>query len=63
MENDSLYGNEEEFEKSYTVTTHNKHIFVRPKKVYLLREKCLFGGKVLILGSGGFRILGIDYTE
>ena len=31
--------------------THNKHIFVRPKKVGLLWGKCLFGGKVLILGS------------
>ena len=25
-----------------TVSTHNKHIFVRPKKVYLLWEMCLF---------------------
>ena len=42
--------------------THNKHIFVRPKKMCLLWEKCLFGEKVLIPGSGGFRILGIVYT-
>ena len=26
-----------------TVPTHNKHIFVRPKKMCLLWEKCLFG--------------------
>ena len=32
---------------------------MRLKKVCLLWEKCLFGEKVLILGSGGFRILGI----
>ena len=43
------------------LTTHDKHIFVRPKKVCLLWEKCLFRGKVLILGSGGFCILGIVY--
>ena len=43
----------------YTVPSHNKHIFVRPKKVCLLWEKCLFGEKVLIMRSGGFRILGI----
>ena len=34
---------------------------MRPKKC-LLWEKILFGEKVLILGSGGFRILGIVYT-
>ena len=45
-----------------TVHPHNKHIFVRPKKVCLLWGKCLLGGKVLIWGSGGFRILGIVYT-
>ena len=45
-----------------TVPTHDKHIFVRSKKVCLLWEKCLFGEKVLILGSGGFRILSIVYT-
>ena len=32
---------------------------MRLKKVCLLWEKCLFGEKVLILGSGGFRILSI----
>ena len=37
-----------------TVPTHNKHIFVRPKKVCLFWEMCLFWGNVLILGSGGF---------
>ena len=41
-----------------TVPTHNKYIFVRLKKVWLLREKCLFGEKVFIFGSEGFRILG-----
>ena len=42
--------------------THNKHIFVRPKKVFFLWEKCLFGEKALNFGSGGFRIIGIVYT-
>ena len=42
--------------------TYNKHIFVRPKKVCLLWERCLFAERVLILSSGGFRILGIVYT-
>ena len=38
------------------MSTDSKHIFVRPKKV------CFFWGSVLILRSGGFRILGIVYT-
>ena len=36
-----------------TVPSHNNHIFMRPKKVCLLWEKCLFREKVLIIGSGG----------
>ena len=47
---------------SETVPTHNKHIFVRPKKVCLLWENCLFGGKLLISGSRRFRILVIVCT-
>ena len=31
-----------------TVPTHNKHIFVRPKKVCLFREMCLFWESFLI---------------
>ena len=45
-----------------SMPTHNKHIFVRPIKVCLLWEKCVFGEKVLIFGSGGFRVSGIVYT-
>ena len=45
----------------YNVTNHNKHIFVKPKKMCLFWEICLFWGNVLILGSGGFRI-GIVYA-
>ena len=35
----------------YTVPTHNKHIFVGPKKMCLSWKKCLFRDKVLILGK------------
>ena len=45
-----------------TVPTHNKHIFVRPKKVCLFGEMCLFWENVIIVGSGGFCLLGIVYT-
>ena len=34
------------------VPTHNKHIFVGPKKVCLFCKMCLFWENVLILGSG-----------
>ena len=37
-----------------SVPTHDKHIFLRPKKVCLFWEMCLFLENVLILGSGGF---------
>ena len=42
---------------SYTVPSHNKHIWVRPKR-------CAYNEKiyVLIMRSEGFRILGIVYT-
>ena len=37
--------------KFNTVPTHNKHIFVRPKKVCLFWEMSLIWENVLILGS------------
>ena len=46
----------------YTVLTHNMHIFVRPKKVFLFWETCLFWENALILGIGGFCIKGMVYT-
>ena len=47
------------FSKKSISTTHNKHIFVRPTKVCLLWKSAYLRKKVLILGSGGFCILGI----
>ena len=49
------------------MSSHNKRIFVRPKKVCLFCEKTfrelfLFGEQVLLVRSGGFRILGRVYT-
>ena len=43
----------------YTVPTHNKHIFVRPKMVCLFYEMCLFWKNLLISGSRGFRKNGL----